>query len=249
MCDLDVPMLDVTIAGQATVLTSAGKAAEEWKRQIAQTVLPKWRRAPLRQACGIRLTYNQSPARYRDTALVNLLKGTIDGLGSVVFAPSRSGGRPYDTEDWWIHQLVATKQMAPNQPYVRIQLVPVSGVIVHPKQPLVVEGFVPGSPPLWPGDAAGQRKVNDNRIGYTQHLELIRQVPSDTYLGAWLQFVIEPERMGFSDLDNFCIPATQALCHHVYGQRNTTRIVELQASKRAAGYGDPVGVHVAAWIL
>lgn len=153
-----VPPLDVTVMGQAALLTSPTHVAEPWKQRVVQAVRPAWPGPPLRQPCTVRLTFSMVPARYHDTALANLLKVIIDALGSVIFAPASApvrDPRAYHAEDWWIDEIVAKKQQTLAEPNARIELLPVGTLPEDAAHELLVQGFVPGSPPLLAGDNAG----------------------------------------------------------------------------------------------
>jgi len=108
--------------------------------------------------------------------------------------------------------------------------------------------FVPGSPPLLPGDAVGVEKVNKWREYLVQSLHVVEQVSEDTSLGCDFCFAIEPERVQTSDLDNFCVPAAQALGYALFGDVNQARrLVDLHAIKAAADVSNPLGTRVQVW--
>ncbi len=157
---MTVPTVSVTLPGPAAGLTAPKNVAEPWKQAVAQAVGDVWRRDSVREWCAVRLTFRLNAPRFRFTATFNLLKATIDGLSNVVFDSSTPGqGSPWHRKDWWITQLVAEKQLTSQTLSVRIDLGPVNQALSHPPGQPLMKAFVPGSPPLWPGDSVGQLKV------------------------------------------------------------------------------------------
>ena len=56
------------------------------------------------------LTFRLPPDKVELTDIDNLLKATIDGIGSVLFERARMGHQvPWNTDDHWIFKLVAEK--------------------------------------------------------------------------------------------------------------------------------------------
>jgi hypothetical protein len=215
--------LTVVVPGFAATLTAPKAIAEPWKIAVADAVGRHRTEGPLQEPVRVELLFGIPETRFRDTAVFNLLKSTIDGLSAALFHPSPSGQPgPWSREDWWITELVAEKVVA-NGAAARITFA----------DPLVA-AIVPGEPPLWPGDAAGQVRVLDWRqraavICGTAHIR------PEGPVEAHLEFVIGETRMRTSDLDNFCVPAGQALAAIAFGDsRSGTRIARMVASKRVA---------------
>ena len=84
---------------------------KEWRQTVADRMNTAWGgRSHIRQACEMRLLFRLSPNKAIVTDVDNLLKATIDGAGSALFAPARDGHQvPWNTEDHWIFRLVAEK--------------------------------------------------------------------------------------------------------------------------------------------
>jgi hypothetical protein len=234
----------VRVPGSPAGLTASREVAEPWKRAIADAVRAARQRTDfVREPCAIDLAFHLTPARQKDTALYNLLKSTIDGLSNAVFAPSPSG-QPgeWSREDWWITELRARKVIA-DDPGVEITLGPARGGATDTTVPSSVDVFVPGSPPLWPGDGAGQRKVLAARELMRDAIPAGVQMPSALCLD--FTFMIEPARSKSSDLDNYCVPAAQNVCAVLYGNvRQGVVIVELTARKILADALRDVGTRI-----
>lgn len=87
----DDPLLDIRVPGLAAGLTAARSIADPWKVSVWEAARLQWPREPLYEPCSVRLTFALPGARFADTALCNLLKSTIDGLGRAIFKQSPSG--------------------------------------------------------------------------------------------------------------------------------------------------------------
>lgn len=249
----NAPLLDVTVFGRAAVLTSPKPIADDWKWAVARMVGESWCRGYLIEECGIELTFELTAARFRDTALANLLKATIDGLANQVFAPAPGGQPgPWAREDWRITALTARKQLGTADPRARV-VVAVPPLAPPPaEQALIVDLFVPGSPPLYPGDQAGVERVRAWREHLRQLLASRMPLPladaATTRLGAAFDFTVEPARMKTADLDNFCHPAALAVGALLLGQPFATRnLVALRGTKREATDMGSVGTRIRIW--
>jgi hypothetical protein len=66
----------------------------------------------IQDPCDVVLSFDLDAAAVRNTALFNLLKATIDGLSSVLFAPANPA-KPTDwhREDWLITGLTASMRL------------------------------------------------------------------------------------------------------------------------------------------
>lgn len=245
-----VPSLDVTVPGRAAGLTAASSIAEPWKQSVQQAVRAKWPGSYLAEECAIRLTFRLEPARFRDTALFNLLKATIDGLSNVLFASS-PGRNPssWHREDWWITELHAAKQTVTTEtPSVRIEVGPVRDAFARSTAETLAHALVPGEPPLWPGDRAGAERVREWQALLQQRLQRPSSITSKTLLGVDFRFAISPQRMLISDLDNFCVPVAQAVCYVLFGDfRHPQNITELHATKALAPSSGELGTRVRVW--
>jgi 8-oxo-dGTP pyrophosphatase MutT (NUDIX family) len=248
----DSPLLDVTVTGRVALLTSAKSVADDWKWAVARAVADAWRGGYLTEECAVQLTFDLPTARMRDTALANLLKATIDGLSNQIFAPTPGGQPgPWSREDWRITSLYARKRVTQAASSVRI-------VISTPKpSPLSAEApladlFVPGSPPLYPGDQAGVIRVQTWKEAFRQLLASQIHLPLDeastARICAAFDFAIEPERMMRADLDNFCHPAALATGTLLLGQAFATRnVIAFHGTKRLATSLNPLGTRVRLW--
>ena len=237
--------VSVWVPGNAPTLTAPAGVAEPWKLAVSDAVHAKWTGGFLNNPCAVVLHFSLAHGRYRSTALFNLLKATIDGISHTIFKPSPSGQPgPWSREDFWITQLVARKRMAHREPGVSIHLGPPTSNFIRRTGSPVFEAFIPGSPPLWPGDDAGQQRVVQwrNRIK-----DMVRSIePPDwrTRLSITLRFQIEPERMNTSDLDNFCVPASQAVVNALFGDLSHVAAVEGIAAEKVVTKPDQCGVTV-----
>ena len=68
--------------------------------------------------------------------------------------------------------------------------------------------------------------------------------PSQARLAMALRFQIEPERMKSSDLDNFCVPAAQAVVQAVFGDLNRGQSIQEISAEKVATSADSYGVAV-----
>jgi hypothetical protein len=246
---MHVPIIDVTVPGQAAGLTAARTVAEPWKIAVADAVRRQWTGGYLSEPCVVRLTFNVGPARFRDTAIFNLLKSVIDGLSHVIFAPDPSGQPgPWARQDWWVDSLSAEKRLASGPPSVRIQIGPVDTPTPDLPGEALASLFLPGRPPLWPGDQAGQERVLRWRAQCAEVLRAPSPLAGGTLLYVALDFALEPARLRRADLDNLCVPAAQAVAFALFGDlRHAPSITSLRATKRPAGDTDAVGVQVSVW--
>lgn len=231
-----IKQISVWVPSNPVTLTALAKIADPWKRAVADAVRAQWLGGFLHEPCAVALDFSLAPGRYRTTAVFNLLKATIDGLSYVIFASSPSGQPgPWSREDFWITQLVAKKRMADREPGVSMELGPPQSNFIEPLESPDIQTLVPGSPPLWPGDQAGQQKVVEWRNRIERMLKPSQPPNSQTRLAITLRFQVEPERMNSSDLDNFCVPAGQAVANAVFGSlRHVTAIEEIAAEKLVA---------------
>ncbi len=244
-----VPSLNVTVMGQAAGLTASAKVAEPWKQLVSRKVGSEWHHGCIEEPCAISLTYNMPGSSFKRTALFNLLKSTIDGLGDPVFAHCAKGhSSRWNREDWWITNLYVRKQQTDQEPNVRITIGAPVLELAYPPEAVTARAFVSGSPPLWPGDNVGAEKVRRWREMLQAALQVIKPVHPGAALALDLRFVIEPDRMTSSDLDNFIVPAAQAVCFALFGSfRYPQSVVELHATKEAISAGQQPGVHVRVW--
>lgn len=240
-----VPSLDVTVAGRAAGLTALSRIAEPWKIAVAQAVRSVYVGPFINEPCAIDLTFNVDSARMKDTAIYNLLKATIDELSNIIFAGSPSGPRgQWSREDWWITELSSHKRVTDSFPSVRIEVG--SALTAHAENSTapLIDIFMPGSPPLWPGDSVGQQKVIEWRAALQRRVQ-IPDLLSNQSLTIDFQFIIEPVRFQTADLDNFCVPAAQAVVYAVFGHhRHAPRISDIHAIKVMARSENDIGVRV-----
>jgi hypothetical protein len=231
-----------TLDGFAAGLTANRTVAEPWKERVASTARAGWSGAYLSEPVGLEIGFLLPPERYRTTAVFNLLKSTIDGLSAAVFAAS-AGGQPgpWSREDWWITTLVATKAFA-DLPSVEIRLDRSENFPDFAGAPLS-SGWVPGDPPPWPGDAAGQRRVLAWRAALAASLPKPTEPPES--IGVSFEFVVRKGEMQRTDLDNLCVPACQAVGLLVFGDlRHPNAIASIRATKRQASDPTSVGTKV-----
>jgi len=237
--------ISVWVPGNPVTLTAPARVADPWKRAVSAAVRAQWTGGSLDDACAVLLDFSLLPGRYPTTAVFNLLKATVDGLSYVVFKPSPSGRPgPWSREDFWITQLVARKRMADKQAGVAIELRPPGADFTQYPEPPATEAFIRGSPPLWPGDEAGQRKVEAWRTRCKAMLTPTAPPPSQTRLALAFRFQIEPEGMNSSDLDNFCIPAAQAVVQALFGDLSSGPSIQEIAAEKVATSADNYGVAV-----
>jgi hypothetical protein len=235
----------VWVPGNPVTLTAPATVADPWKRAVAEAVRSEWKSGFLHAPCAVYLAFFLTRDRYPATAIFNLLKATTDGLSHVVFGASPSGQPgPWSREDFWITQLVAEKRMADGEPGVTIEMRSPSSDFTRCAMSPVVEGFIPGSPPLWPGDKAGQQKVLEWRRRVERVLRPSMGPDPQTRLAITLRFQIEPGRMNTSDLDNFCVPASQAVVNALFGDFSHVAAVEKIAAEKVATSPDQYGIRV-----
>lgn len=244
---MTVPSVDVTVPGHAAGLTASKNVAEPWKLSVWQAVKDAWQQGYLKEPCAVCFTFNLEPSLYKQTAVYNLLKSTTDSLSRAIFDKC-PGGTEWNREDWRIVQLHARKQVATQAPSVRIEIGPPTSQSSHVTENLLAHTFVPGSPPLWPGDSVGATKVMKWREHLVQSLQVTKQTDVSMPLGCDFHFAIEPDRMQTSDLDNFCVPAAQAVGCALFGDVNQARrLVDLHATKKEITGGNQLGTRVRVW--
>lgn len=102
----------------------ATRREKEWRQTVADHVKVGWRgRRHIKQPYKIVLAFRLSPEKVDVTDIDNLLKPTIDGIGSVLFARARTGHQvPWNTEDHWIIQLVTEKSAEPDPKRVGVEV-------------------------------------------------------------------------------------------------------------------------------
>ena len=200
---------------------------------------------------GGSITFRLSPDRYRDTAIFNLLKATIDGVSAVLFDAVPAGPRQrWSYEDWWIVALSAKKAIADGEPTVNLEIGSPNDHGASAVATPAADIDIPGSPPLWPGDARGQARVLQWREFAVERLASVRQsFRRDAKIGLHFGFRIEQSRLRTSDLDNFCIPAAQAVSYSLFGDGRRANILELAATKQVARPDSDVGTRVRVWVL
>ncbi len=234
--------VDVFVTGRAAVLTALKPTALPWKLACFEAAKGQWTGDFLAEPCTLDLTFTLDPVNYKRTALFNLLKSTVDGVARALFAPARVGAGEWDCADWWIDYLVARKVIGQD---VGTRIRVGRGVVpTEPVSELILHVQVPGSPPPWPGDAAGQARV----LAWKETLKTIagHQPIAPCEVAAGFNFNVEAERFRRSDLDNFCVPAGQAICEVLFGGvGQQSRLVEIRSSKGLAS-GAPF-THVSAW--
>lgn len=232
------------VGGHPPTLTSPANVADPWKTAVANAIRTQWKNDFIRKPCRITLTFELMPDRCDSTALFNLFKPTIDGVANAVFAPAAAGQPgPWSREDHWIFQLSATKKMA-REPGVLIEL----GECVGDRElrrDATAEAFIPGSPPLWPGDQVGQQKVVDWRRRFQEYLAF-PPLPEHTLLDVSFVFDVETTRIERCDLDNLCVPAAQGVALAAFRDlKFVPRIQCIVADKNAAEPGScGIGVSV-----
>ncbi len=244
-----MPLIDIVIPGYAAPLAAPGPIAETFKRAVADAARCVWQGPFVKKPCAVRLTYDLDDGRYATTALFNLLKSVIDGLGHVAFAPAHGGSGKWHREDHWITELHALKRRATGGPQVRIEFGPVTGAVTAGESTAAVAtAYVPGNAPPWPGDAVGAAKV----VEFEKHLSKVlachkRPNPADS-LVIDLRFVLDPAKMWTSDLDNLCVPAAQSICRVLFGDKTYGKnFVELCASKFMASGEEVPGTFIQVW--
>jgi hypothetical protein len=230
--------MSVFVPGLPAGLTAPSLVAEPWKRAVANAMQTRWPHEYLDEACSVTLDFRLPPDRFRTTTLYNLLKATIDGLSHVIFKPSPSGHvGDWSREDYWITHLTATKGQSKDAPGVAIDVGPCVA-LAEPAGDLLFDLDLPGSPPLWPGDHAGQVKVLAWREKLSALLGNSRILLSGARLAVDLRFQIEPSRFATSDIDNFVVPAAQAIAYGLTDSfRGATQIDEIRATKEVASTG------------
>ena len=89
------------VPGHAVGLTAARSVADPWKTTVWRAAQERWTLGAVREPCAVSLTFHVTPPRFRDTAIFNLLKSTIDGLGRAIFDQSTAGHHgSWGTDDW-----------------------------------------------------------------------------------------------------------------------------------------------------
>jgi len=245
--DMALFSVDVTVPGHAASLSATQNIAEPWKLSVWQAVKDVWQQGYLKEPCAVRFTFNLETSLYKQTAVYNLLKSTTDGLSRAIFDKC-PGGSEWNREDWRIVQLHARKQVATQAPSVRIEIDPPTSQPLHVTENLLAHTFVPGSPPLWPGDSVGATKVMKWREHLVQSLEVAKQPDVSMALGCDFHFAVEPDRMQTSDLDNFCVPAAQAVGRALFGDVNQARrLIGLHATKMGVSGDNQLGTRVRVW--
>ena len=89
---------------------------KEWRQTVANHLNAAWGgRRHIRRPCEMRLLFRLPPEKAAVTDVDNLLKATIDGAGSALFARARTGHQvPWNTDDHWIYRLIAEKVSEPD---------------------------------------------------------------------------------------------------------------------------------------
>jgi hypothetical protein len=239
--------LAVGVSGSPAVLTAAASIATPWKEKVASTIRVLWPdNYALAEPCHLELNFHLSPTMYAMTALHNLLKATIDGLGQVVFAASPGTKlTKWHTEDWWITTLAASKRITDGEPHLELKLTPGTQPYTGAAENhnVLVDVSITGSPPLFATNAQKERAWREQLVAKVGNP--IAVAPT-TPLAASLVFNIEPSRMKSADLDNFCVPAMTALKVISLSARS---VVELYATKRVAGESTELSTQMRIWTL
>ena len=244
-----VPALDVIVGGSAAGLTAPVTIALPWKERVAAEVARRWSHGYLEEDCAVHLTFNLTPGKFKQTAVFNLLKSTIDGLSEPIFAPGAQGHKSrWNRQDWRITELTACKEIATQEPSVRIAVGSPSYSRVHAVDEAVAVAFVAGEPPLFPGDQAGTNRVLQWREDLKQVLRITKPLDKDARLAIDLRFITTAPRIVNADLDNLCIPTVQAIGLVLLGTFSQAyRLVEVHATKEITTAENPVGTHVGIW--
>ncbi len=239
--------LTVIVQGNPAVLTATGNVATSWKELVAAAARGAFPQGyVLAEPCHVELKFHLPPTTYATTALHNLLKATIDGLGQAMFAASPGTKlTKWHTEDWWITSLAASKKPTDREPRLEFRIV--SGIqpcpAPAPDRNLLVDATIAGSPPLF---ASNMQKELAWRKRLRAQVMLPIAIPPTTRLAAGVIFTIEPSRMISADLDNFCVPAMTGLKTIALSARN---VVELHAIKQIAGESDELSTQMRIWAL
>jgi Holliday junction resolvase RusA-like endonuclease len=248
---LVVSPISVSVSGSPAILSGDKATADTWKEAVARAVAAKHMSGYIKEPCGVHFTFNVMPSRFRDTALFNLLKSTIDGLSNVVFAASPSGqpGK-WSREDWRITELLAFKKQVNGSPSTEIAIEPIGATLGQISGFRLPDAFVPGKVPPLPGGSVGQDRVNEWRREFVNHLSMSGLATSSTRIAISFLFLIEQSRMLDTDIDNLCVPACQAVCHALYGDlRHGQNVVALHAVKALAHTYGELGTRVRIWLV
>lgn len=220
--------LDVFVEGHPP---SQGGNDTRWKQAVAAKVESVWGgHGYLREDYGIDLTFFLSSTLFKSTCVYNLLKPTIDGMSSVLFAPVYRGKRSvWDREDWRIRELRARKCDSPGRLGVRIRGGSPTGSFGYPRANLLRSCFMGGKPPIFAGSVPLQPWSQRLR----EVLGLVGRVDPSGYIAVALAFRLPPESPGLeSDLDNYCITVGLGVARAVFdGPNPGSRIIDLHARR------------------
>jgi hypothetical protein len=176
----------------------------------------------LSQPIAVELTFRLQPTRLASTALTNLLKAAIDGVGRAVFLPKPRARTPWDTEDHWIVELVCSK-VPDEQDGLDILIRD-----VHPPTELEGACWIAGRPypgECDPGTSLWRGKVRNAALHLPPREELTLRV----FRSRWSD----------PDLDNLVRPIVEGLSN-AWGVR-TSYFTHITASKHVAN-DDLVGL-------
>jgi hypothetical protein len=239
--------LAIVVQGTPAVLTATGSVATIWKESVAIAARGAFPQGyVLAEPCHVELVFHLSPIAYAMTALHNLLKATIDGLGQAVFAASPGTKlTKWHTEDWWITSLAASKRLADGEPHLEFKLTPGTQPYTDSTENhnLLLDVSIPGGPPLFATNAQKERAWREQLAAKVDTPIVV--VPT-TPLAASLVFNIEPSRMKNADIDNFCVPAMTGLKAISLPARN---VVELYATKQVVKASTGLSTRMRIWTL
>ena len=237
--------LAVIMQGDPAVLTAAESVATRWKELVAAATRGAFPQGyVLAESCHVELIFHLPPKTYATTALHNLLKAPIDGLGQVLFAPSQGTKlTKWHTEDWRVTSLAASKKLTDREPRLEFKVVPGIQPCSTPasNHDLLIDATIAGNPPLY---ASNMEKELAWRKQLMEQVTLPIATTSITRLAASVIFTIKPSSMAIADLDNFCVPAMIGLKAIGLSARN---VVELHAIKQIANESDGASTQMYVW--
>jgi len=99
----------VIVHGRPAPFATSGELG--WKEAVAKQIAASWGTRPhIEFPCEVKLRFRLPRVKAEATDLDNLLKPTIDAIGSVLFKPARAGHQTrWNTDDHWIYRFVAEK--------------------------------------------------------------------------------------------------------------------------------------------
>ena len=186
------------------------------------------------------MTFHLHESQFARTAVVNLLKATIDGLANRVFAPGGPGRPgPWTRADHWITTLTAEKRLS-SHVGARVILEPATSWMDTDAWTSGTWAYVSGPPAVWVSE---REKVWRDHVTHSLSQQI--DTPLESPIETRMSFRIAAHRFDQLDLDNLAYPAVQAIALAAFhAPRNALQIHRITAEKARVDSRDEQGLLV-----